>query len=121
MLGCAPCHEPRAKSDRVKRLGDTVFHASCFTCSTCRKTPPTKTAPNATGQICGWCNECYESQFSQPCDHCGKPLGKTWSRVKMGEMRGEVHPECKRAWFDAIPESSDDSDAETDSDDTDDD
>jgi len=126
LLGCAFCGHPRQDEicfatdniKPIKRLGDTTFHVPCFKCIKCKTVPPSTTAVNEEGRVQGWCAACYESSKVQRCDQCNKPLGKTWARVKKSEKMAEVHPECKRAWFDSIPsESETDDSGETDSED----
>ncbi|CAO0797557.1 unnamed protein product [Mucor circinelloides] len=69
-LDCPKCHQPIEGS--VVSALDQVWHAHCFTCSTCRKPLENQQFFEKNGQP--YCKKDYQDLFSLHCDFCHEPI-----------------------------------------------
>ncbi|GAN11163.1 transforming growth factor beta-1-induced transcript 1 protein-like isoform X2 [Mucor ambiguus] len=69
-LDCPKCHQPIEGS--VVSALDQVWHAKCFTCSTCRNPLENQQFFEKNGQP--YCKKDYQDLFSLHCDLCHEPI-----------------------------------------------
>lgn len=69
-LDCPKCHKPIEGS--VVSALDQIWHAHCFTCSTCRK--PLENEQFFEKNEEPYCKKDYQNLFSLHCDFCHDPI-----------------------------------------------